>query len=291
LCVCVFVCVCACVSHRCLWLSSNLIDYLPEDTTVQLLDYDPLTGDRKSLHSPGFGGLTSLEELWMESNRLEEIPAQFGRCISLRYINFRRNMIEDIPREISGLTRLENFVLTHNRFKEFPPPLFNLPSMHTLTFDHNEIRDMPKGLLAATNLTCLNLSHNPIEAIPSEIGLMTNLVQLYTSNGGKTPSTGQHLPGGWMRLHTMSSCFPVLDDDCVTIHPPTSRPGVFTYSPSLLLSILRFQFLVCGLWFVVCGLWFVVCGLWFVVCGLWSVACDFCALWLLWLVTFVACGF
>jgi Leucine-rich repeat (LRR) protein len=223
--LCVCVCVRACVSIRCLWLSSNLIDYLPEDTTVQLLDYDPLTGDRKSLQSPGFGGLTSLEELWMESNRLEEIPPQFGRCISLRYINFRRNLIEDIPREICGLTKLENFVLTHNRFKEFPPPLFNLPSMHTLTFDHNEIRDMPKGLLAATNLTCLNLSHNPIEAIPSEIGLMTNLVQLYTSNGGKTPSTGQHLPGGWMRLHTMSSCFPVLDDDCVTIHPPTSRPG------------------------------------------------------------------
>ena len=99
-------------------MSSNLIEDLPTDRSVLLMDYDPITGARKSLNSVGVAGLTSLQELWMENNRIQEIPPDLGRCHALRYCNLRRNMIETIPNELNKLTVLEHLVLTHNQITQ-----------------------------------------------------------------------------------------------------------------------------------------------------------------------------
>lgn len=84
-----------------------------------------------------------------------------------------------------------------------PKCLFKLHSLHTLIADHNQMKQLPKGMLDMTSLTSLNLSNNPIETIPGEVSLMTNLIHIYTSKGGRIPGTGQHLPSGWTRLHTV----------------------------------------------------------------------------------------
>ena len=69
---------------RHLWLSNNQIKFLPIDERVKLLEFDPNTGERYERDSPGIGGLTSLEELWLDCNDLIEINGDIGRCSSLK---------------------------------------------------------------------------------------------------------------------------------------------------------------------------------------------------------------
>mmetsp|Transcript_25016 Transcript_25016/g.63124 ORF Transcript_25016/g.63124 Transcript_25016/m.63124 type:complete len:502 (-) Transcript_25016:54-1559(-) len=212
-------------SLKSLWLTCNLIEDIPVDRTVPLPDYDPVTGERKAVYSPGMGALRSLEHLWMDSNRIEEIPRDFGGCSSLVYANFRRNQIARLePGSFSGLESLQHLVLTHNRIPEIPQVLYTLPSLHTLAIDNNKVKRMPVGILAATTLTVLDLSNNPLESIPPELAIMTSLLHLHTSNAAKDSETHQHIPNGWSRLHTFSPMFPLLEEDHVTIRPPTSRP-------------------------------------------------------------------
>ena len=42
---------------------------------------------------------------------------------------------------------------------------------------------------------------------------------------------------------------------------------------TIIIKLLYFESVVCGVWCVVCGVWCVVCGVWCVVCGVWCVVC------------------
>uniref|UniRef100_A0A6U2DCI6 Uncharacterized protein n=1 Tax=Hemiselmis andersenii TaxID=464988 RepID=A0A6U2DCI6_HEMAN len=213
------------VSLKSLWLTCNVIEDMPVDRTVPLQEYDPVTGERKTVFSPGMGGLRSLEHLWFDSNRIEEIPPDFGKCTSLVYANFRRNQItEMLPESFRGLCSLQQLDMTHNLVKEVPVALYTLSSLHTLTLSNNKIKRMPVGIMAATTLTVLSLSNNPLESIPPELAIMTNLVHLHTANAAKDSLTQQHIPGGWSRMHSFSPLFPHIGEDHMSIRPPTGRP-------------------------------------------------------------------
>jgi hypothetical protein len=202
-----------------LWLSGNLIDYLPIDCNVFLSDFDPITGIRKQLYTKGFGGLHSLEELWLDNNRLKSITSEISNCESLRYLNMRRNLLVDIPSELGDIKSLEFIVLTHNLVQTVPDSLFKLPNLHTLELDCNRLEKISELVVFATALTDLNLSHNPLRCLPAEISLCKNLVHLKTVHSQRVNS---ECPSGqWNKFRFK---VPMVQKDGLTIEYQDMRP-------------------------------------------------------------------
>jgi hypothetical protein len=202
-----------------LWLSGNLIDVLPVDCNVFLLDFDPISGLRKQIYTKGFGGLHSLEELWLDNNRLRSITPEISDCQSLRYLNLRRNLLVDIPSELGAVKSLEFLVLTHNLVRTVPDSLFKLPSLHTLDLDCNRIEHISEFVLFATALTDLNLSHNPLRCLPVELSLCKDLVHLKTVHSQRINS---ECPSGhWNKFRLK---VPIIQKDGLGIEYQEMRP-------------------------------------------------------------------
>lgn len=58
--------------------------------------------------------LTSLEQLWCNSNPLKTLSAKLYKCSKLKVIDFRDTEIHDIPREVGRLKNLVEFDLRGN---------------------------------------------------------------------------------------------------------------------------------------------------------------------------------
>ena len=194
---------------RHLWLSNNQIKFLPIDERVKLLEFDPNTGERYERDSPGIGGLTSLEELWLDCNDLIEINGEIGRCSSLKYMNLRRNKLSSLPPMTTNLKNLEQVVLTHNFFTDFPLQLTCLPKLHTLQLDNNAIERIPDALVDATALTDLNVANNPLKEVPSVLSIMHHLITFNATNA-VPDSRGVAISRIWSRQHAHSDSFPKL---------------------------------------------------------------------------------
>jgi len=194
---------------RHLWLSNNQIKFLPIDERVKLLEFDPNTGERYERDSPGIGGLTSLEELWLDCNDLIEINGEIGRCSSLKYMNLRRNKLSSLPPMTTNLQNLEQVVLTHNCFTDFPLQLTCLPKLHTLQLENNAIARIPDALVDATALTDLNMANNPLKEVPSVLSIMHHLITFNATNA-VPDSRGVAISRIWSRQHAHSDSFPKL---------------------------------------------------------------------------------
>ena len=209
-------------------MSGNMIEALPVDGNVLLPDFDPITGLRKQIFAKGFGGLSSLVELWMDNNRLKTLTKEISWCTSMQYVNLRRNCLEEIPLELGDIASLEFLVCSHNQLCIVPEELLDLPKLHTLLLDCNKIRHIPPSIQRATALTELDISHNPISGLPAELALCKDLVRL------KTVHSAQRLhsvcpTGQWNKMHSTSERVPVVRKDGLGIDFVESRPASSNY--------------------------------------------------------------
>ena len=188
------------------WLSNNLIEQLPADEMIKLFEFDPKTGERYVRFSPGIGGLTSLQELWLDNNRIVDIPGEIGRCRSLKYLNMRSNKIVALPPEICKCQNLQCMVLTHNFLTEIPECVAKIPHLHTLQLEHNKIEHITDVIVDATTLTDLNVSHNPLKSFPNVISMMPHLVT-FTCQNAVHDNRGVVISASWSRQHAQSDSF------------------------------------------------------------------------------------
>ena len=215
---------------RRLWLSGNLIVSLPVDGLVLLPDFDPVTGVRKQVFAKGFGGLHSLEELWLDNNRLKTITGQIAWCTSLKYLNLRRNLIQDLPDDFGNMHSLQYLVCSHNLLEKVPDSLYTLPNLHTLRLDSNRLQLLTDSVVMATSLTDLDVSHNPMLCLPPEISQCEDLVRIKTVHSGHRSNT-QNLSGYWSKMHSTMKLVPMVCKSGTRIDYQECRPKTTTYQP------------------------------------------------------------
>ncbi|EKE38579.1 hypothetical protein ENUP19_0079G0023 [Entamoeba nuttalli] len=126
--------------------------------------------------------LTHLQDLQVESNQLRVLSPLICFLTSLVNLNLSRNKLEQIPDPISSCHELTLLNISFNSLRNIPPTIIELPQLKALILNNNNINTIPKGIGKCTGLTLLNLGENEMQEVPDYIKTCTNLVKLYLDN-------------------------------------------------------------------------------------------------------------
>lgn len=120
----------------------------------------------------------SLEELFLDANKLTVLNDNVFRLTRLRRFSFSDNAIQDIPPDIAKLVNLVELDCSRNKIQVIPEQIKFLRGLQICDFSANNIEYLPAGLVQLKNLTCLTLNYCPIKNLPEDFGLLKNLESL-----------------------------------------------------------------------------------------------------------------
>lgn len=120
----------------------------------------------------------SLEELFLDANKLTVLNDNVFRLTKLRRFSFSDNEILDIPPDIARLVNLVELDCHRNNIQNIPDQIKFLRGLQVCDFSANNIEYLPPGLVQLKNLTCLTLNYCLIKSLPDDFGLLKNLESL-----------------------------------------------------------------------------------------------------------------
>ncbi|XP_067427054.1 chondroadherin-like protein [Thunnus thynnus] len=138
------------------------------------------------LYQESFDGLSSLKELHLDHNRVEEIqPGAFTQLGFLNMLALTHNQLVYIPNmAFQGLQNIKWLRLSHNSLNNLAPEAFaGLFTLNRLSLDHNELQFFPtQTMTRLREVTRLDMSYNPMIYLGEESVSMAKLTHLYLNH-------------------------------------------------------------------------------------------------------------
>jgi hypothetical protein len=105
------------------------------------------------------GHLVDLEELTLQSNKIERMPRSLSTMTNLRRLQLKSNELKWLP-SLARLTNLEALDLSWNELTEIEPAIGSLTKLRELKLNDNQLRDLPLEFCSLTSVTELMLERN-----------------------------------------------------------------------------------------------------------------------------------
>jgi Leucine-rich repeat (LRR) protein len=170
------------------------------------------------------GQLSSLERLWMYSNKLTTLPPEISYLTSLKSLHIGFNPLTRLPLEFGQLASVEALYISPDQMGLLEQ-ISHLPNLRFLSLFTGQPIIEPIVILPQiglfTQLKALDLSYLELTSLPPEIGSLLSLRVLYLR--GNKLSTLPPTIGDLSNLE-------VLD---ISINPLTSLPPEIEHLPNL----------------------------------------------------------
>ncbi|XP_074666941.1 erbin-like isoform X2 [Strix aluco] len=169
-------------SNRCLKMTTKrnlFVRLVPcrclrgEEEVVTMLDYSHCSLDQ--VPKEIFTFEKTLEELYLDSNQIEELPKQLFNCQSLHKLSLPDNDLTTLPASIANLINLRELDVSKNGIQEFPENIKNCKVLAVVEASVNPISKLPDGFSQLLNLTQLYLNDAFLEFLPANFGRLTKL--------------------------------------------------------------------------------------------------------------------
>ena len=83
--------------------------------------------------------LTKLAVLYLNGNKLTELPAEISDLRELRELGVNNNQLVGLPTSVHRLTKLEELYLSENKLTELPAEISDLRELRELGVRHNPL--------------------------------------------------------------------------------------------------------------------------------------------------------
>lgn len=121
--------------------------------------------------------MTNLTNIYLQANRLTELPEAIQFLTSLETLDVSQNHLTKVPSSIGKLVKLKRIVLTHNQLTNLPDSVGNLLGLTTLLLSSNRLTELPYSLHRCLNLEDLHLDFNNFKSLPN---FLTRLPRLHS---------------------------------------------------------------------------------------------------------------
>ncbi|XP_048510972.1 protein lap1 isoform X2 [Athalia rosae] len=115
----------------------------------------------------------TLEKLFLDANRIKDLPRPLFQCHELRVLSLSDNEVATLPPAIASLINLEYLDLSKNT------NFGRLSSLKTLELRENNMMTLPKSMSRLVNLQRLDIGNNDFTELPEVVGDLTNLTELW----------------------------------------------------------------------------------------------------------------
>jgi Leucine-rich repeat (LRR) protein len=93
------------------------------------------------------GRVESCEKLYLQSNKLNDLPPEIGYLFKIIILNIGNNQFEDIPSCLFQLKNMEQFLAYQNQLKSIHPGIcYYLRKLTIINFNNNLITYVPPDI-------------------------------------------------------------------------------------------------------------------------------------------------
>ncbi len=121
------------------------------------------------------GRLSSLRNLYLSDNGLEDLPLAVCGLKGLTYLNLDRNALTNLPEEIGAMTALRWVRLNGNHLVDLPASAAEWKDVRRLYLRGNGLTNVPPVVLRMTSLEAIDLGENDLTELPEELCALPNL--------------------------------------------------------------------------------------------------------------------
>ncbi|KAK0179973.1 hypothetical protein PV327_005665 [Microctonus hyperodae] len=120
----------------------------------------------------------TLEKLYLDANRIKDLPRPLFQCHELRVLSLSDNEITTLPPAIASLINLENLDLSKNSIKELPDNIKECKNLRSIDLSVNPFERFPEAITLITGLRELYINDAYIEYLPANFGRLSALKTL-----------------------------------------------------------------------------------------------------------------
>ena len=195
---------------RTLHLNDNLLTAIDRDqfSRTTALETLHLQFNRIARLDPRvFAGWSALGDVQLASNELTDsafLDSLAQQHTSLNQLRLDNNHVENVPATVGRLTQLTSLKLSSNRLSFLPSSLGRLMLITDLDLSLNELSVLPEALGALVGLTTLNVRHNRLLHLSASLGRLSRLAHL-SIDTNQLPSLPAGLFAESSALRTLSA--------------------------------------------------------------------------------------
>ncbi|KAG7170200.1 flocculation protein FLO11-like isoform X2 [Homarus americanus] len=144
-----------------------------ESDDIRTLDYCHCS--LNDVPSDVFACERTLEELYLDSNQLSELPRQLFYCHGLRILGLSDNELTSLPPAVASLITLTNIDLSKNAISDIPDHIKGCKQLSVVDASINPLCRLPEGFTQLLSLQELYLNDTFLEYLPANFGRLSRL--------------------------------------------------------------------------------------------------------------------
>ncbi|XP_076670928.1 leucine rich repeat containing protein 7 lap1 isoform X2 [Andrena cerasifolii] len=117
----------------------------------------------------------TLEKLYLDANRIKDLPRPLFQCHELRVLSLSDNEVATLPPAIASLINLEYLNLSKNSIKELPDSIKECKNLRSIDISVNPFERFPDAITHIVGLQELYINDAYIEYLPANFGRLSAL--------------------------------------------------------------------------------------------------------------------
>ncbi|XP_071512851.1 uncharacterized protein [Panulirus ornatus] len=144
-----------------------------ESDDIRTLDY--CHAALTDVPSDVFACERTLEELYLDSNQLNDLPRQLFYCHGLRVLGLSDNELTSLPPAVASLVTLTSIDLSKNAISDIPDNIKGCKQLSVVDASINPLCRLPEGFTQLLSLQELYLNDTFLEYLPANFGRLSRL--------------------------------------------------------------------------------------------------------------------